>query len=110
MLSREDDRLRDLLLARLDGLPLRIRSMFGGYGLYMEDVFFGIIFAGRVYFRTDEESRAAYIARGMPALQPRYRPRGKRTVGRNFQVPGDVLDDHAAIREWALLASTVRRT
>ncbi len=61
------------------------------------------------YFRTDDESRAAYTARGMPALQPKYRPRGPKTVDRHFQVPPDILADASLLREWALRAAEVRR-
>ena len=60
MPSIEDDRLRDLLLACLDGLPVRVRGMFGGYGLYMEDVFFGIISAGSGIYR---KNRVAPVIR-----------------------------------------------
>jgi DNA transformation protein len=109
MPSPDDVRLRDQLLAALDGLPVRVRGMFGGYGLYMEDAFFGVISDGRVYFRTDDESRKVYHARGMQALQPRHRARGPKTVDRNFEVPGDVLGDAEQLREWARRAASVRR-
>ena len=100
--------MRDLLLAPLDGLPVRTPSMFCGYGLYMEDAFFGIISDGRVYFRTDAESRELYRARGMQPLQPRHRPRGPKTVDRNFEVPNEVLRDEDQLRLWARRAASVR--
>jgi DNA transformation protein len=109
MPSPEDVRLRDHLLAALDGLPVRVRGMFGGYGLYMEDAFFGVISDGRVYFRTDDESRQLYRARGMQPLQPRHRPRGPKTVDRNFEVPGDVLSEGKQLRAWARRAASLRR-
>jgi DNA transformation protein len=108
MATPEDTHLRDRLLEALDGLPVRARAMFGGYGFYMEDAFFAVVSDGRLYFRTDDESREAYRARGMQALQPRHRPRGKRTVDRNFEVPPDVLDDATLLREWAMRAAGAR--
>lgn len=104
-----DKRLRDHVLAVLDGLPARSRAMFGGYGLYLEETFFGVIAEGRVYLRTDDESREEYTSRGMTALQPRFRPRGTHTVDRNFQVPPEVLDDVDLLREWAQRAAAARR-
>jgi len=80
--------------------------MFGGYGLYMEDAFFGVISNGHVYFRTDGESRELYRARGMQPLQPRHRPRGPTTVDRNFEVPAGVLGDAEQLREWARRAAS----
>ena len=41
---------------------LRAKPMFGGYGLYQSDQFFGILIQGRLYFKTDEQTRRAYGA------------------------------------------------
>jgi DNA transformation protein len=98
-----------LLLRHLEPLPVTSRAMFGGHGLYFDDAFFGIVIDGRVYFRADEESRAGYTDRGMPALQPRHRPRGPKTVDRNFEVPPDVLGDPSLLKEWAVRAAEARR-
>ena len=84
--------------------------MFGGHGLYFEGAFFGVISDGRLYFRTDYESRADYVGRGMSALQPKHRPRGPKTVDRNFEVPPDVFADAATLRSWALRAARARRS
>lgn len=84
--------------------------MFGGRGFYLGDKFFGVIFSGTLYFRTDDGSRAGYTKRGMPALQPpQHRPRGPRTVDRNFQVPPEVLADERLLKEWALRAASASR-
>jgi TfoX/Sxy family transcriptional regulator of competence genes len=72
-------------------------------------LFFAVISDGRLYLRTDDESREAYTSRGMRPLKPRYRPRGKRTVDRNFEVPSVVLSDALALREWALRSAAVLR-
>jgi DNA transformation protein len=104
-----DADLRDLLLVALDGLPVRSRRLFGGYGFYLDERFFAVISEGKLYFRTDDDSRATYTRRGMPALQPRHRPRGPKTVDRNFEVPEDVRDDAGALREWALRAARTHR-
>jgi hypothetical protein len=45
----------------------------------------------------------------MPTLQPRYRPRGPKTVDRNFQVPPDVIADADLLRHWAIRASECGR-
>ena len=97
--------VQELLLA-LEPIGARARAMFGGYGLYLGDKFFGLVSAeGRVFFRTDEVSRVEYVARGMPPFQPNNRPVGPKTVARNFQVPDEVLADQEMLVEWALRAS-----
>ena len=47
--------------------------MFGGHGLYMNQSFFGIVHKGALYFRTDEASRKAYLARGSRPFNPKGR-------------------------------------
>ena len=98
------------LLADLAPLPVRARAMFGGYGLYMEDVFFGIVTSeGEVYFRTDDATRPEYEVAGMRPFQPNNRPSGPKAMPRNFQVPPHVREDQATLRDWAARAATARR-
>ena len=98
----------EFVLRQLEPLPVRARAMFGGHGFYLEDRFFGILNDGRLYFRTDDESRAAYVERGMTAFQPKNRPRGPKTVDRNFEVPQDVVDDAESLKAWATRAAAVK--
>lgn len=103
-----DDELRNRVIDALAGLPVRARRLFGGYGLYLGDKFFAVISDGKLYFRTDEASRPAYSEQGMQPLQPRHRPRGPKTVDRNFQVPQAIVDDNDALRDWALRAASTK--
>lgn len=86
-------------LAGLDGVSAR--RMFGGHGLYREDVFFGIVHDGRLYFRTDETSRADYLARGMPP----FRPSPKQTLKNYFEVPVDIIESPRRLQQWASRAA-----
>jgi DNA transformation protein len=107
--TMSDDDLRMAVLASLAPLPVEARRLFGGYGLYLEGVFFGVISEGMLYFRTDEASRPEYVREGMRALQPKGRPRGPKTVDRNFTVPAGVVADPVKLKEWALRASAASR-
>jgi DNA transformation protein len=95
----------DFVLKQLAPLPVRSRAMFGGHGLWLDDRFFGLVNDGRLYFRTDAESRADYAGRGMTAFQPKSRPRGPKTVDRNFEVPADVIGDADLLKQWATRAA-----
>ena len=80
--------------------------MFGGFGLYLEGRFFGLISSEpRLYFRTDDLSRPAYIERGSHPFQPSTRPAGPKTVARNFEVPREIFDDVEQLQQWALRAA-----
>jgi DNA transformation protein len=72
--------------------------MFGGVGLYSDDVFFAIITDDTVYLRVDDRNRADFVARGMGAFRPDpHRPQLSRTY---FEVPAEVLEDAATFLEW----------
>ncbi len=73
------------------------RPMFGGWGLYRGRTFFGIIFKGRLYFKTDAESRRIYIERGMKP----FRPSVKQTLKSYYEVPAEILEEPDEIMAWA---------
>jgi DNA transformation protein len=76
---------------------LSCRAMFGGYGLYEGRTFFGIIFKGRLYFKTSDATRGRYVAAGMKP----FRPSATQTLKRYYEVPADVLEDADALAAWA---------
>jgi len=47
---------------------VRAGRMFGGIGLWLGEVMFGLIAADVLYLKTDEATRAAYEERGMEAF------------------------------------------
>ncbi len=97
MLARTDG-FKDFVLDQLHGLRgVTCRSMFGGYGLYHGDVFFGIVHKGRLYFKTNETSRAAYRERGMKP----FRPNARQTLKTYYEVPVDVMEDAEQLVVWA---------
>lgn len=92
------DGFKDFILDQLNELDgLSCRSMFGGYGLYAGDVFFGIVHKGRLYFRTDDGSREAYLKMGMAP----FRPNRKMTLKNYYEVPADVIEEAPVLLEWA---------
>jgi DNA transformation protein len=92
------DSFKDFVLDQLDGLRgVTCRAMFGGYGLYRGDVFFGIIHKGRLYFKTDEASRETYRQRGMKP----FRPNAKQTLKTYYEVPVEIVEDAEQLVAWA---------
>jgi DNA transformation protein len=100
------DSFKDYVLDQLRDLRgVACRAMFGGFGLYQGEIFFGIIHDGRLYLKTDATSRRAYIAYGMKA----FRPNGKQTLRTYYEVPVEILDDPEALTEWAETAAQRQR-
>lgn len=85
---------------QLQGLSqLTSRRMFGGAGLYSNDVFFGLIYKDRLYFKTDDATRPEYEARGGEAFRPR--PGFTALKAAYYTVPADVLEDSEELVQWA---------
>ena len=101
-----DDSLKSFVLDQLSALPdLRAKAMFGGHGLYQADRFFGILMAGRLYFKVDATSRLAFVERGMG---PFTYEKARRTLAMNyFEVPPDVLENREELVAWANCAIQV---
>jgi DNA transformation protein len=94
--KKKSDSFRDYVAEQL-GEDVDIRPMFGGYGLYRDDRFFGIVFKSRLYFRTGPRSRKEYLRRGMTP----FKPNARMTSKSYYEVPADVLEDRESVRAWA---------
>ena len=95
-----DESFRGFVPDQLNALPnLRTKAMFGGYGLYQGERFFGILFEGGLYFKTDTKTQPVYVASGM--LPFNYEQRGRKVTMRYYGVPPDVLEDRIELAAWA---------
>jgi DNA transformation protein and related proteins len=95
-----DDTFKEFVLDQLSTLPdLRAQAMFGGHGLYSGANFFGILIAGRLYFKVDEASRVAYVERGMKPFT--YTQANKVLAMKYYEVPPDILEDRELAIAWA---------
>ena len=88
------------MLDQLRALPeLRARAMFGGHGLYQGERFFGVLFEGRLYFKTDARSAKDYVAHGMAPFT--FEQRGRTMTMQYHEVPLPVLESSADLLAWA---------
>jgi DNA transformation protein and related proteins len=91
------DNFKDFMLDQLAEVDeISCRAMFGGYGLYAGEAFFGIIHDGRVYFKTNEKTRKVYEKMGMSP----FRPNNKMTLKNYYEVPAEVIEDPTELLEW----------
>jgi DNA transformation protein and related proteins len=81
------------------------RSMFGGVGLYHQNLFFGLMDDDTLYFKVDDSNRRDYETAGSTA----FRPYGDSYSMHYYEVPVDVLDDRPVLRDWALKALAAAR-
>lgn len=78
----------------------RARRMFGGHGIYLDDLFIAIVLADRLYLKVDAQSRGAFEAAGCEPFV--YDAKTGSIAMDYFSVPPDALESPAAMRDWAL--------
>lgn len=94
----KDESFKDFVLDQLHGVRgVDCRTMFGGYGLYRNDVFFGIIHQGRLHFKTDQKTVQPYVDAGMKP----FHPNNTQTLKSYYEVPADVIEDADQLVTWA---------
>lgn len=101
----QNNGFKDFVLDQLADWPgVTCRAMFGGYGLYHERTFFGIIHKGRLYFKTDPSTALYYRTLNMKP----FRPNASQTLKNYYEVPADILEDADRLIEYARQASRAR--
>lgn len=78
---------------------VRIKPMFGGAGISKDGLNFAFIVADTLYFKADDENRAAFEAEGMEPFG--YTAKGKPIVTSYWRVPDRLLEDPEQLQEWA---------
>ncbi len=74
------------------------RKMFGGVGLYLDGLFFGLIARDVLYLKVDDENRREFEAAGSRA----FRPFPDRPGSMNYyEVPLNVLESAPDLVRWA---------
>ena len=76
------------------------RRIFGGYGLYRDKTFFGIVHKDKLFFKIDEGTVGAYRKHKMKP----FRPNAKQTLRSYYQVPVEIIEDADALQQWAATA------
>jgi DNA transformation protein and related proteins len=88
------------LLAPLGAV--RARRMFGGHGLYCDDLFFALIATNRLYLKVDAVSQPAFIAAGCEPFV--YDGAGKPVTMSYWTAPPAAMESPAEMQPWARLA------
>src|SRR4051794_1297903 len=88
------EHFKDRIMGQLSPLgDITCRAMFGGYGLYWNEVIFAIVFRDRLYLKVDAQSKPDLMIRGMGP----FRPNERQTLTSYYEVPPEVLADPEAL-------------
>ncbi len=94
------------VIDQLEGIGrVRSKRMFGGVGLYADELFFGLLANNGLYFKVDDTNRADFEARGMGPFRP-FRDKPELQMG-YYEVPADVIDEAEELVAWARRAMRV---
>lgn len=88
---------------------VRAKRMFGGHGLYADEVFVAIISGDDLFLKADETSRPAFEAAGCRPFE--YQSAGGRQVALGYwSAPAEAMDSPEQMLPWArhALASALR--
>jgi DNA transformation protein len=107
-----DESFKEFVLDQLGGLPeARVKAMFGGYGFYQGDRFFGILLKGRLYLKTDVRSPPDFLP---SKLEPFTYEKGRHITSLSyFEVPSEILENREKLLTWAhhaVASASVRPT
>jgi DNA transformation protein len=81
---------------------LRVKKMFGGASLQVDDAAFALVFGETLYLKVDAENRAAFEAEGCAPFV--YAMKDGRTGKLNYwSLPEHALDDAEEAVRWARL-------
>jgi len=83
-----------------------VRRMFGGEGLFRDGLMFGIVHEEKLYFKTSEESRRAFIAEGVGPLFFKFR-NAEGVLTSYYELPDRLYDDPEELAQWARAAFAV---
>lgn len=80
----------------------RARRMFGGHGLYLDDVFVALVAFERLYLKVDAGTQPRFAAAGCEPFV--YEGKGKPISMSYWSVPAEAMDSAAEMAPWARLA------
>ncbi len=90
-----------------DILPVRVRRMFGGHGIYDGETMFALESGGEIYLKADAQSSPRFEAAGSAAFT--YVKQGRPFALSYWRLPDEAFDDPDALRDWTQAAIEAAR-
>jgi DNA transformation protein len=81
--------------------PIRSRKMFGGFGIYHNDLMFGLVAADELYLKTDNINVAVFKERGLGPFE--FVANNKVSKMSYYLAPEEIYDDPDQAKVWAEL-------
>jgi len=85
--------------------PVYSKVMFGGHGIFLDALMFGLIADSVLYLKVDAETVNSFKDRGLDAFT--YDKKGKQFKMLYYQAPDEALEDSEEMNIWANKAYAV---
>jgi len=79
--------------------PVYAKRMFGGHGIFLDGLMFGLIADKTLYLKVDKKSEADFSSLGLEAFS--YNKNGKQMKMSYFQAPEEALENLDEMNIWA---------
>ncbi len=78
---------------------IKARKMFGGYGIYKDNIFFALIIDNILYFKVGADNQYRYESYGSKPFS--YEGKNKKMVTMSYwELPMDILEDNTKLAQW----------
>lgn len=99
-ISQEEKEFADYVVDLSQAIgPVYSKRMFGGFGIFLEGLMFGLIADNVYYLKVDEESRHEFEELDLPPFT--YDKAGKKMNLGYLQAPEEALENMEVMSEWA---------
>ena len=104
--SNEDKEFVNYVVDLMQSIgPVTVKSMFGGHGIFLQGLMFGLVADSVLYLKTDKETKNEFEAKGLEAFS--YNKKGKEFKMSYYQAPEEALDGAEEMNSWANKAYNV---
>ncbi len=79
--------------------PVRAKRMFGGWGIFCDDLMFSLVASDELYIKADDDNRDKFEAAGCEKFG--YMKQGKRQHLSYYRCPAEAFDDAEMLQGWA---------
>jgi DNA transformation protein len=79
--------------------PVRAKKMFGGFGIFLDELMFGLVSKNRFYLKADDKNRPDFDAKGLGPFT--YKRQDKECSMSYYEVHYEALDDAEELCKWA---------
>ena len=79
--------------------PVESKSMFGGFGMFLEGLMFGLVAGNELYLKVDTQNFQDYEDLGLQAFS--FEKNGRQIKMSYYQAPEEAMEDAELLSDWA---------